>query len=152
MPTSSPIHEGTVQWEAKKGKWSKRYLRLREHSLFLAKKDSVSLCLCSAYIEDLIPSKLVQGKDEVQLCSLSNFDGYYVARLHRAPKNFVFAVRSTDNLAMWETPADSVHVFSCDAAEGERWIEKIMLARVRVLCVLFCEPQRMKAKNQPACL
>lgn len=31
---------------------------------------------------------------------------------------------------MWENPADSVHIFSCDPAEGERWIEKILLARV----------------------
>lgn len=46
MPNASPIHEGTVSWEAKKGKWSKRHLRLREHSLFVSKKDSVSRRYC----------------------------------------------------------------------------------------------------------
>lgn len=57
--------------------------------------------------------------------------------VHRAPKPFVFAVRSTDNLNMFENPSDSVHLFSCDLAEGERWVEKIMLARVRPPSSLF---------------
>jgi hypothetical protein len=71
-----------------------------------------------------------QGKDEILLCSLSNFDGYYVTNQYRSPKPFVFAVRSTAKLSMFENPSDSMHIFSCDPAEGERWIEKIMLARV----------------------
>lgn len=41
MPNSSPTFSGYVQWEAKKGKWQKRWLELREHSLFLSKKDNV---------------------------------------------------------------------------------------------------------------
>ncbi|KAF8319073.1 hypothetical protein DL93DRAFT_2053897 [Clavulina sp. PMI_390] len=137
LPKSSPIHEGTVQHESKKGKWSKRSLKLREHSLFIAKKD-----VCR-----------FPGKDEVHLCSLSNFDGYYVTKPHRAPKNFVFAVRSTDNLNMFENPSDSVHIFSCEAAEGERWLEKILLARSYVLrqerTILFESPSSPAAPKPP---
>jgi len=113
MPSSSPIHEGTVYWEARKGKWSKRHLRLREHCLFLSKKDS--------------------GKDETLLCSLSNFDAYTMSRVYRSPKSFTFALRSTDNLSMFENPSDSFHMLSCDKLEGELWTEKIMLARSYVL-------------------
>ncbi len=38
----SPLHSGYVEWEIKRGKWSKRWLSLREHSLFLSKRDNVS--------------------------------------------------------------------------------------------------------------
>lgn len=72
----------------------------------------------------------------MHLCSLSNFDGYYVTKVHRAPKPFVFAVRSTDNLSMFENPSDSVHIFCCERAEGERWLEKILLARVNTLLLI----------------
>jgi hypothetical protein len=71
-----------------------------------------------------------QGKDSTFLCSLSNFDCYYVARLHKAPKPFVFAVKSTDNLTLFENPADYLHVFACDQNDGQRWIERVLLARV----------------------
>lgn len=42
VPSSSPICHGQVQHEYKRGKWQKRYLELREHGLWLAKKDTVS--------------------------------------------------------------------------------------------------------------
>lgn len=110
MPTSSPIHEVSILHESRKGKWSKRILKLREHSLFLSKKET--------------------GKDEIFLCSLSNFDGYVVTRVHKGPKPFAFAVRSTDNLSMFENPADSVNLFCCERMEGEIFLEKMLLARV----------------------
>ncbi|KAJ7021632.1 hypothetical protein C8F04DRAFT_1140389 [Mycena alexandri] len=113
IPTSSPTYSGYVEWEAKRGKWSKRYLRLREHSLWLSKRESV--------------------KDEVFLCSLSNFDAYNVTRLHKAPKPFCFAVKSTDNLSFFENTADYLHMFACNQRDGEKWVEKILLARSYVL-------------------
>ncbi|KAF9517187.1 hypothetical protein BS47DRAFT_1434494 [Hydnum rufescens UP504] len=126
MPSSSPTHEGMIYWEGKKGKWSKRHLRLREHCLFLSKKDS--------------------GKDETLLCSLSNFDAYTMSRVYRSPKPFTFALRSTDNLSMFENPSDSFHIFSCDKSEGEIWTQKVMLARSYVLLkertILFQNPQQ----------
>lgn len=41
IPSSSPICRGFVQWEHKRGKWQKRWLELREHSLWLSKRDNV---------------------------------------------------------------------------------------------------------------
>ena len=42
MPTSSPTYSGHVQWESKRGKWNKRWMELREHSLWLSKRDNVN--------------------------------------------------------------------------------------------------------------
>ena len=41
IPSSSPIHSGYVEWESKRGKWSKRWLQLRGHSLWMSKHDNV---------------------------------------------------------------------------------------------------------------
>ncbi|KAF8645217.1 hypothetical protein AX16_008044 [Volvariella volvacea WC 439] len=112
IPSSSPMHSGFVEWESKRGKWSKRYMQLREHSLWLSKRE---------------------GKDETFLCSLSSFDAYFVTRLHKAPKQYVFAIKSTDNLSYFENSADYLHIFSCTTREGEVWMEKILLARSYVL-------------------
>lgn len=85
-------------------------MTLREHSLWLSKRE---------------------GKDEIFLCSLSNFDAYFVTRSNRAPKPFAFAVKSTDSLTFFENAADYLHNFSCNEKEGRIWIEKILVARVR---------------------
>ncbi|KAK7690276.1 hypothetical protein QCA50_006931 [Cerrena zonata] len=113
MPTSSPIFIGSVQHEYKRGKWQKRYIELREHSLWLSKKDN--------------------GKDQVNLCSVSNFDAYFVTRPTKAPKPFVFAIKSTDNLSFFENTADYMHTFACETKDGRALIEKILLARSYVL-------------------
>ncbi|KAM5539467.1 hypothetical protein V8D89_006919 [Ganoderma adspersum] len=113
MPSSSPMCSGYVQWEHKRGKWQKRWMELREHSLWLSKRDT--------------------GKDAQFLCSLNNFDAYYVTRVHKAPKPYVFSVKSTDSLTYFEDTSDYVHVFSCGESEGKNWLEKILLARSYVL-------------------
>ncbi|KII90787.1 hypothetical protein PLICRDRAFT_52488 [Plicaturopsis crispa FD-325 SS-3] len=113
IPSASPVHGGYVEWESKRGKWNKRWLELKEHSLWLSKRET--------------------GKDASFLCSLSNFDAYFVTRLHKAPKPFVFSVKSTDNLSYFENAADYVHIFSCSAKDGEKWMENILLARSYVL-------------------
>ncbi|KAG1745879.1 uncharacterized protein EDB91DRAFT_1049633 [Suillus paluster] len=124
LPTSSPTNRGYVEWETKKGKWSKRWMELREHSLWLSKRDT--------------------GKDETFLCSLSNFDAYYVTRKHKSPKPFVFAIKSTDNISLFENMSDYVHILSCNQKDGERWMEAILVARSYVLFqerhVLFAKP------------
>lgn len=71
-----------------------------------------------------------QGRDETSLCSLSNFDAYYITRPHRAPKAFTFTIKSTDNLSFFENAADYMHTFSCSEKNGEAWMEKILFARV----------------------
>ncbi|THH31244.1 hypothetical protein EUX98_g2953 [Antrodiella citrinella] len=113
VPTSSPKFSGYVQHEYKRGKWQKRWLELREHSLWLSKKES--------------------GKDQVCLCSLHNFDAYTVTRVQKAPKGYVFAIKSTDNLSFFEDTSDYMHLFSCGEKEGANWLEKILLARSYVL-------------------
>ncbi|TFY78966.1 hypothetical protein EWM64_g5045, partial [Hericium alpestre] len=113
MPASSPVHQGYVEWESKRGKWNKRWLELKEHSLWLSKRDN--------------------GKDSTFLCSLSNFDAYQVTRPHKAPKSFVFAVKSTDNLTFFENAADYVHIFSCLDKEGQNWLEKLLVARSYII-------------------
>ncbi|KAI0330472.1 hypothetical protein GY45DRAFT_1250692 [Cubamyces sp. BRFM 1775] len=113
MPSASPMCSGYVQWEYKRGKWQKRWMELREHSLWLSKRDT--------------------GKDATFLCSLNNFDAYYVTRVHKAPKPYVFSVKSTDSLSFFESTSDYVHVFSCGEGEGKNWLEKILLARSYVL-------------------
>ncbi|KAJ3764341.1 hypothetical protein EV360DRAFT_31559 [Lentinula raphanica] len=113
LPSSSPTHSGYIEWESKRGKWNKRYLMLKEHSLWLSKRDN--------------------GRDEILLCSLSNFDAYQITRLVRAPKEFTFAVKSTDNLSYFENTADYLHIFSCKKDAGEKWMEKILLARSYIL-------------------
>ncbi|KAE9394891.1 hypothetical protein BT96DRAFT_827087 [Gymnopus androsaceus JB14] len=125
LPSSSPTHFGYVEWESKRGKWNKRYLMLKDHSLWLSKRDN--------------------GRDEVLLCSLSNFDAYQITRLVKAPKDFTFAVKSTDSLSFFENTADYLHIFSCRTDVGEKWMEKILLARSYVLHqeknVLFQTPK-----------
>lgn len=54
-----------------------------------------------------------------------------MSRQYKAPGSFVFALKSTDNLTMFENPADYLHVFSCDPKDGVRWTQAILLARVR---------------------
>lgn len=124
IPTSSPTNRGYVEYESKKGKWSKRWMELREHSLWLSKRDT--------------------GKDETFLCSLSNFDAYYITRKHKSPKPFVFAVKSTDNISLFENVSDYVHILSCNQKDGEKWMEAILVARSYVLFqerhVLFAKP------------
>ena len=43
LPSRSPVFSGWVQHEYKKGKWQKRWMELREHSLWLSKRETVSL-------------------------------------------------------------------------------------------------------------
>ncbi|KAF9468631.1 hypothetical protein BDZ94DRAFT_1153591, partial [Collybia nuda] len=113
IPTASPTYSGYVEWEVKRGKWNKRWLQLREHSLWLSKRDN--------------------GRDETLICSLSNFDAYHITRLQKTPRPFAFAVKSTDNLSFFENTADYLHMFSCSEKEGKAWMEKILLARSYVL-------------------
>lgn len=75
-------------------------------------------------------SKRENGKDEVFLCKLSNFDVYSVTRVMKTPKPFVFAVKSTENLSLFENTADYLHTFCCKEKEGLGWMMNILLARV----------------------
>lgn len=136
IPPASPMHAGYVDWESKRGKWSKRWLQLREHNLYLAKRDNVCLLkLISMMLHIFI--LYAQGRDEVFLCSLSNFDAYFITRLYKSPRPFAFAVKSTDNLSFFENKADYMHIFCCGEKEGSVWMEKILVARVSAMFISF---------------
>ncbi|CAE6415811.1 unnamed protein product [Rhizoctonia solani] len=113
IPSSSPLMAGWVMWISRPGKWSKRWLELKEHGIFACKNE--------------------KGKDRTHLCSLSHFDGYIVTHVPRAPKPYVFAVRSTDINGVFEKEEDSSHIFSCDRNSGELWLARILLARSYIL-------------------
>ena len=85
-------------------------MELRDNSLWLSKRDN--------------------GRDEVFLCKLTNFDVYSVTRVMKTPKPFVFAVKSTENLSLFENTADYLHTFCCKEKDGLEWMMKILLARV----------------------
>lgn len=85
-------------------------MELRDNSLWLSKRDN--------------------GKDEAFLCKLTNFDVYSVTRVMKTPKPFVFAVKSTENLSLFENTADYLHTFCCKEKEGLEWMMSILLARV----------------------
>jgi len=78
----------------------------------------------------LVECLFSQRKDEIFLCSLANFDAYVVTRIHKSPKPYVFAVKSTDNFSIFENSADYVHVFCCPEMDGKKWLENVLLARV----------------------
>ena len=133
VPTSSPMFSGYVQHEYKRGKWQKRWMELREHSLWLSKKENVSRI-------DIFTVRIVthhtfcyQGKDQICLCSLHNFDAYVVTRVNKAPKGYIFAVKSTDNLSFFEDTSDYMHQLCCSEKDGAKWMEKILLARVSLI-------------------
>ena len=85
-------------------------MELRDNSLWLSKRDN--------------------GRDEVFLCKLTNFDVYSVTRVMKTPKPFVFSIKSTENLSLFENTADYLHTFCCKEKEGLEWMMNILLARV----------------------
>ena len=122
LPTTSPTYRGYLEYEVKRGKWSKRWMELRENSLWLSKRDTC--------------------RDEAFLCKLTNFDVYSVTRVMKTPKPFVFAVKSTENLSLFENTADYLHTFCCKEKEGLEWMMNILLARVSLPCILPSSPRQ----------
>ncbi|OCB88911.1 hypothetical protein A7U60_g3866 [Sanghuangporus baumii] len=112
IPSSIPTRSGFVDYEIKKGKWSKRWLELREHGLWISKRE---------------------GKEDEFLCSLSAFDAYVITRIHKAPRGFTFAVKSTDPITLFENKADYLRVFSVPEETGIAWLEAIWRARSYIL-------------------
>lgn len=77
-----------------------------------------------------------QGKDEVFLCTLSNFDVFEVPpsanHMVRPPRQCAFGIKSLDKLSFFETKTDFVHYFCTkDTAVATDWMRRIYDARVR---------------------
>jgi hypothetical protein len=83
---------GFVQYESKKGKWSKRWLETRGGQIFLAKNEKVISCdfrFTSTWLAD------TQNKEEVQI-NASFVDIYTMSGSYKAPNPFVFVIKRSE--------------------------------------------------------
>lgn len=98
-------------FELKPGKWSKKYVILKENGIYFCSNE--------------------KGKDEVFLCTLANFDIFYVASSRvKAPKPFAFGVKSLNKYSFFETKSDFIHYFACkDENTQLEWIRRVYDAR-----------------------
>ncbi|WWC59133.1 uncharacterized protein I303_101681 [Kwoniella dejecticola CBS 10117] len=93
VPTNPPMLGQWVQYEAKKGKWTKKWLETRGGQVFLAKNE--------------------KNKDEVHFNTLF-FDIYAITRGYDSPRPSTFMLKRVEPAANFEDPQDYAHVFSCD--------------------------------------
>lgn len=131
---------GAVQLEVKKGKWSKRFLTLKDGTLSYSKAEKVrshrpSPPQSSADL-DLEHVLRAQGKDATVLCQLSNFDVFLVsaeqANRLKAPKPFVFALKSRLTRAHFEETSEWCHFLATKTPEeAASWVKCITEAGVR---------------------
>lgn len=131
--TSANVSGSWLQMETKRGKWSKRWLEIRNHSVFVGKSEKVghSGKTSLGKYADIV----TQPRDQTFVCGLANFDAYLVpqaciAKL-KAPKPFAFAIKSTDKVTLFENAdQDYVHFFSVKTeAERDQWIQRILECR-----------------------
>ncbi|OCF59148.1 hypothetical protein L486_03649 [Kwoniella mangroviensis CBS 10435] len=93
VPTTPPMLGQWVQYETKKGKWTKKWLETRGGQVFLAKNE--------------------KNKDEMHINSLF-FDIYAVTRGYDSPKPSTFIMKRVEPASSFEDSSDYAHVFSCD--------------------------------------
>jgi hypothetical protein len=95
----------------------------------------------------------------VPVCSLTNFDAYTPLRPDalRPPRPGVVALKSSENLALFEDAADYLHFFACAQDAADVWLERILLARVRrpplpaPRAVLTCRRSHMCSTASATC-
>ncbi|KAM0748719.1 hypothetical protein T439DRAFT_291712 [Meredithblackwellia eburnea MCA 4105] len=104
-----------VQLEGKKGKWSKRYLAIKDGAL--------------------VHSKSEKGKDATPVCQLSSFEAFILAPHMidqvKPPKPFVFALKSILPRAHYENAEEYCHYISVKSQEeADQWVEAITATKV----------------------
>ncbi|KAG9305554.1 hypothetical protein G9A89_003617 [Geosiphon pyriformis] len=106
---------GLLHLEVKKNKWLKRYFFLRDGGIYHCKD--------------------AKGADSTFLCSIFNYDVYTLTRtIKKAPKPFVFALKSQDRVVMFENPEDYVHYLCADHMEKMKdWVLSIRTARNQMM-------------------
>ncbi|KAI9329669.1 hypothetical protein DFJ73DRAFT_901736, partial [Zopfochytrium polystomum] len=109
-----PKVSGPVYMESKPGRWQKRYCILRNNSLYSCKDSNRT--------------------GESLICRLTSFDVYTPLannmRRQRAPTKYLFALRSTQNVKIFENAADHVRFFCVDKTESlYDWVIGLRLAR-----------------------
>ncbi|KAM0793335.1 hypothetical protein ACM66B_000791 [Microbotryomycetes sp. NB124-2] len=103
-----------AQIQVKKGKWTKRFLQIRDNAVWHGKSE--------------------KPKDAVVLCQLSSFDVFFVAS-HvigelKAPKPFVFALKSKLPRAHYENESEYCHFVSVKTPEElTKWVKAVVEAR-----------------------
>jgi hypothetical protein len=145
---------GAVQLEVKKGKWSKRFLTMENGALTFSKSEKVrllsrfrllSLPFYSVFTPSFaysLSSAIEQGKDSSLLCQLNNFDVFFVttkaAEALKAPKPFVFALKSRLTRAQFIEESEWLHFLSTKTAdEATGWVRSVLEAGVRPSSSLF---------------
>ncbi|PWN23006.1 hypothetical protein BCV69DRAFT_292374 [Microstroma glucosiphilum] len=122
VPAYSPTLAGYVYIRDRRLKWSKRWLELRDHSLFHYKSE--------------------KGKEETLLCHLSSFDIYLVdassaSSSLKAPKAHSFALRiQRSRSARVEPDQEEEQVYYCslsDPSAHRDWVKACLSARTYVL-------------------
>ncbi|KAJ3182547.1 hypothetical protein HDU85_002645 [Gaertneriomyces sp. JEL0708] len=107
-----PRVQGWMYMEVKPGKWQRKFFVLRESNIYYY-KDSDQL-----------------GSESL-FCGLANYDVYTLSqRKKKTPTNFCFALRSTDNIAMFENKKDYVRYLCVEKQERlYDWVLAMRLAK-----------------------
>ncbi|CAO1618616.1 unnamed protein product [Sympodiomycopsis kandeliae] len=115
VPSASPTLAGYVYVQDGRGKWTKRWLELRDHGLYHAKSE--------------------KGKDETFVCHISSFDVYLAdSGAIKAPKAHAFCLRSQDKISTFENKDEYSHYFALSDPSAHRdWIRAIINARTYML-------------------
>ncbi|KAA1113123.1 hypothetical protein PGT21_021998 [Puccinia graminis f. sp. tritici] len=112
---TSGVHGGNLWCELKPGKWTKKYVLLRDNELYLCSND--------------------KGKDEMFLCTMEKFDVYAIPcwahkTLKGVPRDYSFGLKSLNKLSFFETKSDFIHKFSCkNRLVLLEWIRRLYDAR-----------------------
>ena len=80
-----------------------------------------------------------QGNNETLLCSLANFDVYtFTKPVKKSPTKFMFALKSQDNIAMFENTDDYMHYLCAEHFEKMNdWVMSIRSAKVNFNKIIF---------------
>ena len=130
-----------MQYETKKGKWSKRFLETRGGQVFVSKNDKVSF-----QYRQVRSTTVEQNKEEFQINTLF-FDVFTSNRSHSAPKPFVFVLKrrklindpcsrayfAVEPAKAFEDPKDFIHIFAAEESIGFKLAAAIFDAKVSSL-------------------
>lgn len=130
VPAVSPTLAGWVYLRDHRNKWSKRWLELRDHSLFCSKSE--------------------KGKDERFLCPLTSFDVYLVdSQMVETPKTYAFAMKMYGPQQIPQDGTEYVYYFSLsDALAYRDWLRATMNARA--YCMRQRDPTLFQMPPAPA--
>ncbi|POW21939.1 hypothetical protein PSHT_01859 [Puccinia striiformis] len=116
---TSGVHGGNLWCELKPGKWTKKFVLLRDNSVYLCSND--------------------KGKDEMLLCTMEKFDVYSIPdwahkSLKNVPRDHSFGLKSLNKFSFFEHKSDFIHKFSCkDKLVQLEWIRRLYDSRSYII-------------------